>query len=345
MSIQEPTVRASVLVGFDRFLTARGVDAAKLFRDAGLPLAAIANPENKLSINSVMAVMNEAAQATGDPCLGLSFAEQFPVGGTGVLGYLIKNSSTVDEALSTVAHFAGLLGQPFDVHYDKDDEGALLWWCWPSSVIGPKDQYTSFALALLLFRVRYMTREDWEPVFVEMPHERLACKDKAKRIFGENIHYNAERAAIRVDMAALNGTFPKADGLLKPILQKFGERLIAEEPASHGVASEAAAIIRVHLPDRLASLEFIAGKLGHSPRALQTMLADEATTFENLLNDTRKLRAEELLKDTDLPLTDIAIMLGFSELSSFTRAAQRWFAAAPSAHRQKLRSVSKDEAR
>ena len=96
MSNQDPTVRASVLVGFERFLTARGVDAIKLFKEAGLTQAAIANPENKLPINSVMALMHHASAATGDPCLGLSFAETFPVAGSGLWGYLIKNSCTID---------------------------------------------------------------------------------------------------------------------------------------------------------------------------------------------------------------------------------------------------------
>ncbi|MEQ1715517.1 MAG: helix-turn-helix domain-containing protein, partial [Hyphomicrobium sp.] len=71
---------------------------------------------------------------------------------------------------------------------------------------------------------------------------------------------------------------------------------------------------------------------------LQNRLAQHGTTFEEVLNAARKLRAEHLLKTSDLTLTDIAQQLGFSELSAFTRAGQRWFGCTPSARRQKLKA-------
>lgn len=338
MTSKYPVVRASVLAGFEQFLTSRGVDAPELMRHAGLSIGEVADPESQLPLNSVATLMELAAEATGDPCIGLSFAEIFPPGGTGVYGYLINNSATVGDAMSTAARFAGLLGQPFEVHYDKDEEGAVLWWCWPQSIAGPKKQYTSFALSLLVSRLRQLSKGNWEPVFVELPHEPLQCRDKAKRIFGSDIQYNSQRVAVRVDAATLTQTLPSADKRLKPILQELGERMIAETPTNADVTEVVAAAIRTQLPDRRATLELVAERLGCTARALQSRLSQQGTTFEALLNDARKLRAEELLKDTELPMTEIAIALGFSELSSFTRAAQRWFGASPSAHRQKLKA-------
>ena len=338
MPANYPIVRASVLTGFYRFLVACGVDAETLIENAGLSVAAILDPESPLPLNAVMTLLDRAAAATGDPCMGLTFSETFPLGGTGIYGYLISNSTTVDEALSTAARFAGLLRQPFEVHYDRDADGAVLWWCWPRSVEGPTKQYSSYALALLVGRLRQLSDANWEPTYVELPHEPLPCTDKARRIFGANIHYNSERVAVRVDAATLARRLPNADAQLRPILEKAGERLIADTPSSVDIVAATTATIRAQLPERRASLELVAERLGLSTRGLQSRLASEGTTFEALLNDARKLRAEELLKSTELPLTDIAIMLGFSELSSFTRAAQRWFGTSPSAHRSRLRA-------
>ncbi len=337
MQEQAPVVYAGILSGLDRFLERRGIAAEQLFAKCGLELADVHDPEKQISLNAVTRLFESASAVTGDPCLGLSVAEAFPAGGTGVFGYLVTNSRSVDEALNTIAKFAGLLRQPFHVHYDKDNEGALLWWCWPDSVREPKKQYTSFCMALLVGRLRQLAKSDWEPVFVEMPHDPLTCKQKAEHVFGHNVHYHCERAAVRVDLATLRKELPNADVRLKPILQKIGERMIADMPSNVGTTAAASAAIRAQLPERRASLDLVADKLGLSSRALQSRLAQEGTTFEVLLNDARKWRAEELLRDTDLPLTEIAVMLGFSELSSFTRAAQRWFSETPSAHRQKLR--------
>ena len=338
MASKDPIVRASVLTGFERFLVARGVDTEALLVRAGLSSSTVSDPKNSLPVNSVVTLMEQAAEATGDPCVGLTFAETFLPGGTGVYGYLINNSLTVDDALKTAARFAGLLGQPFDVHYDKDRDGAVLWWCWPQSINEPKKQYTSFALALLVGRLRQLSKGSWEPVFVELPHEPLTCQEKARRVFGNNIHYNSERVALHVDAATLTRPLLTADKRLKPILQVLGERMIANLPQRIDDVAAATTIIRAQLAERRASLELVAEKLGLTSRALQSRLAQHDTTFEILLNEARKLRAEKLLKDTDMPMTEIAIALGFSELSSFTRAAQRWYGESPSARRQKLRS-------
>jgi AraC-like DNA-binding protein len=39
--------------------------------------------------------------------------------------------------------------------------------------------------------------------------------------------------------------------------------------------------------------------------------------------------AEHYIKETALPLTEIAFLLGFSELSAFSRAAKQWFGRTP----------------
>lgn len=86
-----------------------------------------------------------------------------------------------------------------------------------------------------------------------------------------------------------------------------------------------------------ARLKTVAERLGISPAVLQARLADADTNFEALLVETRRGLAESYLRDTELPLTEIALLLGFSELSAFTRAAHRWFGAPPSARRATLR--------
>ena len=84
-------------------------------------------------------------------------------------------------------------------------------------------------------------------------------------------------------------------------------------------------------------LEHIARRLRISPRALQNRLGQKSTTFERVLSETRRALAVRYLRDTDLSLTEIAFLLGFSEQSAFTRAARGWFGCPPRAMRDKSR--------
>ena len=57
------------------------------------------------------------------------------------------------------------------------------------------------------------------------------------------------------------------------------------------------------------------------------------TSFKSLLNEVRSELADKYIRDNQLSLTEISFMLGFSEMSSFSRAFKRWKGESPSAFR------------
>ena len=61
------------------------------------------------------------------------------------------------------------------------------------------------------------------------------------------------------------------------------------------------------------------------------------TTFEDEVGRVRRSLAERYLRDSNMPLTEIALLLGFSELSAFTRAARGWFGMPQQQQRQQQR--------
>ena len=339
MSIAKPMVRANVLTGFDTLLAQRGLDAKQLYAKVGLPLPNAIGPEDDLPANAVCYLMHEAARAADDPCIGLAYAEAYPFGGTGIIAYLFMNSPTVGESMRTVARYAVLLRQPILVQYQEDADGACLWWRWPESLTAPYTQYGSFALALFVLRLRMVIGPSWTPVSCELQGEPLKCAEKVKKLFGKNIVFGSDKNSVRIDRATIDRPMPEADAQLIPILQKLGEQMIAEVPPLDDISANVRNAILDLLPDRRATLDAVATQLGLTGRTLQTRLAAQgATSFENVLSDTLKTRAEDLLRSTDLPLTDIALQLGFSQLSSFTRACQRWFDCPPSAKRKMLKA-------
>jgi len=77
----------------------------------------------------------------------------------------------------------------------------------------------------------------------------------------------------------------------------------------------------------------IASALGLSMRTLQRRLAIAGRSFAALLDEIRRARAEVLLADGRWDFAEIAYKLGYSERSTFTRAAIRWFGVPPSGMR------------
>jgi AraC-like DNA-binding protein len=86
------------------------------------------------------------------------------------------------------------------------------------------------------------------------------------------------------------------------------------------------------------AVEKIAKSLGMSPRTLQRRLEELGTTYQVLLDDVRRRSARRLLTSTDLDATEVAFLLGFEEVNSFTRAFHGWEGTTPTRWRaSKLR--------
>lgn len=340
MPRSSPIVRASILLGFDRFLAERGVDAAKIFRDAGINFSDAGDPERDLPLNSVIRVMEDAAEAAGDPCLGLHFARTYPVGGTGVLGFLFVNSVTVADAMKTVERYVPLLRAPQTIAFEEEPGGAVLWWRWPDEAKPPYTQLYAAATALLVSRLKLLANPGWQPLRVEMQNGPLKCKEMAERVFGPNIEYLAKRNAVHVDAETLAQPVARAEPQLRMLLERVGQQMIADMPPQGDISEQTRTAVEHLMSERRLALDEVASYLGYTPRTLQTRLSQSGTTFEDVLNAARKARAEQLLSLSDMSMTEIAQELGFSELSAFTRAAVRWFGRTPSAQRQHLRAAA-----
>ncbi|HEP8705907.1 TPA: AraC family transcriptional regulator ligand-binding domain-containing protein [Pseudomonas aeruginosa] len=115
-------------------------------------------------------------------------------------------------------------------------------------------------------------------------------------------------------------------------LERQFSRIAREQPVSRQVRRFlSVSLLRERVPDTTA----VAEQLAISPRTLLRRLREEGTTFGTLLEAVRSERAERLLQGSDLPLVRIARQLGYSDLSSFSRAFKRARGAPPSSLRRR----------
>ena len=95
--------------------------------------------------------------------------------------------------------------------------------------------------------------------------------------------------------------------------------------------------IRAALPDG-ASLEAVAGLLRISPRTLQRRLAGHGLTLSDEIARVRRDRAVALLEEGSMSISRIAQLVGFANLSSFSRAFRAWIGVSPRTYRRLSRA-------
>lgn len=120
-----------------------------------------------------------------------------------------------------------------------------------------------------------------------------------------------------------------ADAALLALLEAHAQTLIERLPPQASLPNEARAIIELRLPQGPPTVQELARALGMSVRSLQRALAGHRVSFSELVEQARIASARNLLADRSLSIAEIALMLGFSEQSAFTRACKRWLGMPP----------------
>lgn len=332
------TVTSRMLVGIEAFAVEKGFDYGELARLIGLDRRAASDPDATVPLESVLALFETIARETGDDVFGARFAERMPVGRIGLYHFVTVNAPTLRSALENRVRFVGLETNGYRVSLNADGAGARYVWHGPVG-FGPSRHFEGYAVALLIESIRYMLQDRaWRPDEVALRQPAPSGIDVLHRVMTRNIVFNAPRASMLLDAASLARPLPGADRLLQRELVAAADSALSATVEAGSLLDDLRRLILRSMGRPGFGIQAAASDLAVSVRSLQRELTANNTTFSVLLDEVRRSHAVQILSDTNLPLTEVAFMLGFSDLSAFSRAATRWFGKPPSRMRTELRT-------
>jgi AraC-like DNA-binding protein len=149
------------------------------------------------------------------------------------------------------------------------------------------------------------------------------------------VTFDAPRNSLLFGDPDMSAALPTSNSQLAELHERFaGEYLKHFDHAQ--TSYRAREVIIRRLPDGEPRRDEVAGELCMSERTLQRRLEEEATSFVQLMDDTRRELAEQYLGRLHLSLAQTAYLLGFADQSSFFRACRRWFDLSPGQYRSQL---------
>lgn len=121
----------------------------------------------------------------------------------------------------------------------------------------------------------------------------------------------------------------------------LAQGLLRETESAQQLQSEVARIRRrlatiLTNERRVPRLNQLAGMNGMSEPRLRRLLTAAGTSFKTIIDDERRSRAAELITDPAFSLKEVAVMLGFPNVSSLTPSFCRWFGETPGQLRRRL---------
>jgi AraC-like DNA-binding protein len=325
-----PTIGLRSLVAMVQFVSSLGFDPQPVLRVARVTDDMLSDPERRLSREDWTAGWLEGERITGDPLLGLHFAEWVPFGAFDVLDYYVVRSRDVRSAFEGLASYFPLIHDGVRVEIVDAPDGTT---CVSYVVQGgsPETSRLSSELtfSVLVRRFQTVARAPLELVRVGFRRRRPPNAQAYEAFFGVPVVFGAPADQLVLRTESLSRPLPSADPRLCVVLERHARDLMARILRHESLSDRVRQILMQEVPGGNPSLEWVASRLALSPRTLQRRLRDEGTTHVALLDDLRRDLAIGYLKEKRVPIGEIAFLLGFSEPSAFHRAFRRWTGSTP----------------
>ncbi|MDG2046453.1 MAG: AraC family transcriptional regulator ligand-binding domain-containing protein [Halioglobus sp.] len=315
--------------------SALGVDSAALLRDAGISQDLLSAPAERIPLASYMALYRMAAERSGDPDIGLYVGHIVYFTGMNLHLYMTTICRNLKEYFNVIPSAIRIRGDTGRVLVRPQGEFIRLEW-------HPLDEETATWRPL----VDEMLKSSAEivsaicalPVPVRAAEFSYPAPDDTralKRTFGANLKFGCEVSCLYFSREVVH--YPLIDvGFELGIDFWAGPRSVFTEPLTvDPFLRDTRVAIRRALPGGMLTIDSLALELSVSRRTLQRRLSALQSSFKIMLQDVREEQSRRYLDDPRLAVTEIALLLGYSDQASFSNAFKSWCGCAPTEYRQR----------
>jgi len=317
-----------------------GGDPASLAKQFSLSEAKLSQPEGRISIPRFMRLGFSAIEQTGRADLGLEMGKRVKIPFLGLTGFLAMTAKDVEAACKVIAHYERLSstnsrGQ--SSFYLENNKGIASFYS-----ISPYNEYNLFVVDSVLAAqatvIQWLCGQAGAVERVEVEFDAPSYAEAYEAFFNCPVAFGQSRNALIIKTKALSWPLLHHDKNAFLNLQNICEDRLKQANKDRTLSEKVMDEISPLLEGQTPSIEQVADSLGMPPWTLRRKLQEHNTSYQTLLNDTRKGLAESYMKDTDLAIGEIAYLLGFSSPTAFQRAFKRWTNQSPGVFRTEHRA-------
>lgn len=337
VSPNDPAILAAAATGIVTFIEQAGGDVDSIFGNSGLSPEMAGAVTLKLKLSDFCELFEQASHHTKMDNFGLWFGNQFQPRDLGLWGYATVSCPTLGSALETMVGLFGYHQEQSGMAFRRDPNGLFrIEYQIEAPDIFNRRQDAELSLGMFLNVFREACGQAWTPDEVHFEHPRPNDRDEHERAFGAPVYFSQSTNALLFSEDVLSRPMPSRDTTLMALMQNCLKQLSNRTRKPVDLFDRVSNSIRAGLSAGYPSLEKVAVELHVSPGAIQRELSQQNTTFKDLVEILRRELAMVYLQQRHLPMSEISFLLGYSELSAFSRAVRRWTGASPSAVRNRL---------
>lgn len=319
-----------------RLLLRHGVTEAQVEHTTGLSLAATRHPDARVPVSQVERLWRMAAERLRNPAIALELHNHYPENKLHFVAHLGMRCADMRSAIEHWRKYAFLVSEIDDVDYVVEGGTARFIY----SCRDPRYSARWFAehfLSLAVWFAKSFTGHELRINQARFMHADPGCRHVHERTFGAPVEFAASENSIAFDASYLDLPFRTADSYLHHFLVAKADELKAGLEQEARVENRVVAAIAILLTrGEEVTLDRVADLLKQSPRRLRQVLESEGRRFRDLFDEVRREAAARYLMQ-GLSISQVAVLLGFSEPSALQHAFRRWYDTSPGDFRQQVR--------
>ena len=328
------SVAASYVNGLLGVATSLLLDRAELLALVQLDEDILATPSNRIVLDDFLRLATIIESSTNRQDIGLFMAEQALPGTFSALGYAAMSCDNLEEAALLIPRYEDVVLNAGVTQFLVNDGVASISWKAKTSDVAIRVLHDVVVAGWYCFAKWVTTLNQYSPMRVRFSHKRPADITHYQELFQCPLEFEAPVNEIIFDAQFLKVPLPQVDRELHQLMKQKADSLLSGLALSDSLHQQVVNVLRHCLPKHEANIVTVANTLNISERTLRRHLSDEGFTFAQVLVDVRSRLSMLYLKNSDLSILDVALLLGYSNQSAFTSAFKTWNEITPSLWRK-----------
>ncbi|MFT4520778.1 MAG: AraC-like DNA-binding protein [Halioglobus sp.] len=313
-------------------LDSQDISRAQLLHNTGFedsdPLTPLSLTAAQLDI-----ACSNALEFSGDTQLGLKFGSQISIASQGIFGYALMTSATIGDALKLLVRYNRVILPSIGIELQQHETELELWVNAAHLPLTLQRFYTEVLYAAIINSGSMLLGRQTAIIKLHLGYTAPADVTLYHSIFGTDLLFSCPRSSMFFDHASLIASISTSNPVARDIFRRECDRLVSRG-GQGGIVSGRVQQVLLQAGSEFPTSTNVAQQLHMSESTLQRNLAKEGSKFQQLLDDVRYRLAKEYLWGTDLPVAEIASLLGFSDAANFRKSFKRWCGSTPSQTRK-----------
>jgi AraC-like DNA-binding protein len=344
----EPTILAVFTLRLIEYGAARGLERDAMLRVIGRPLEALREPGLQIPVQALFDLYAHVMRELDDPAVPLRIADATTMEDLYVMGFAVLTAHDGKEAIQRAVRYGRLITNSSRWEESEHEDRAVIRYHRDvppglGSTLGVRAANEG-ALADFVAGVRQLQGAHITPLRVRFRHRAPRDISAHQAFFRCPVEFDAPHHEFELPISVYRNKFENANTALSAFFVKHAEELLRQHATDDTLQARVRREIADQLPSGELSLARVARRLGMSERSLRRHLTEENASFSQLASEVRYERARALLGSPRLSLGEIAFLLGFSDVSAFSRAFKSWSGMAPGQYRGQGRGAAGDVA-